>query len=216
MAEDEEVYGTDINEQLEDMEEVKEAAPSGNVAGEGHGQGAENEEAQAARNTQMEEENAKLKEIQAKVQQDTGMATGDDMGQPSGEPGSREEADSRSVYVGNVDYSCTPEELQVHFQSCGTVNRVTILTDKFGQAKGYAYVEFLEGDAVDAALHLNGSELRGRQIKVSAKRTNVPGFKMLEEGAVEEEDGGTHMQEVECGTILVAGGVGVAGFTISA
>jgi len=32
------------------------------------------------------------------------------------------------VYVGNVDYSCTPEELQMHFQSCGTVNRVTILT----------------------------------------------------------------------------------------
>lgn len=34
----------------------------------------------------------------------------------------------RAVYVGNVDYSCTPEELQMHFQSCGTVNRVTILT----------------------------------------------------------------------------------------
>lgn len=33
-----------------------------------------------------------------------------------------------AVYVGNVDYSCTPEELQMHFQSCGTVNRVTILT----------------------------------------------------------------------------------------
>jgi RNA recognition motif. (a.k.a. RRM, RBD, or RNP domain) len=37
--------------------------------------------------------------------------------------------------VGNVDYSCTPEELQLHFQGCGTVNRVTILTDKFGNAK---------------------------------------------------------------------------------
>jgi hypothetical protein len=35
-----------------------------------------------------------------------------------------------------VDYSCTPEEVQQHFQSCGTVNRVTILTDKFGQPKG--------------------------------------------------------------------------------
>ena len=36
-----------------------------------------------------------------------------------------------------VDYSCTPEEVQEHFQSCGTVNRVTILIDKFGQPKGY-------------------------------------------------------------------------------
>ena len=39
------------------------------------------------------------------------------------------------MYVGQVDYACTPEELQMHFNSCGTVNRVTILTDRFGQAK---------------------------------------------------------------------------------
>lgn len=36
-----------------------------------------------------------------------------------------------------VDYSCTPEEVQEHFQSCGTVNRVTILIDRNGQPKGY-------------------------------------------------------------------------------
>ena len=35
-----------------------------------------------------------------------------------------------------VDYATTPEELQLHFQSCGTVNRVTILTDKGGSPKG--------------------------------------------------------------------------------
>lgn len=65
-----------------------------------------------------------------------------------------------------VDYSCTPEEVQQHFQSCGTVNRITIRTDKFGQPKGYAYVEFLESEAVQEALHLNESELHGRQLKV--------------------------------------------------
>lgn len=66
-----------------------------------------------------------------------------------------------------VDYACTPEEVQQHFQSCGTVNRVTILTDKFGQPKGFAYVEFLEVEAVQEALQLNESELHGRQLKVS-------------------------------------------------
>jgi polyadenylate-binding protein 2 len=65
-----------------------------------------------------------------------------------------------------VDYSCTPEEVQQHFQSCGTVNRVTILTDKFGQPKGFAYVEFIEVDAVQNAVLLNESELHGRQLKV--------------------------------------------------
>jgi RNA recognition motif-containing protein len=66
-----------------------------------------------------------------------------------------------------VDYACTPEEVQQHFQSCGTVNRVTILTDKFGQPKGFAYVEFLETEAVQEALLLNESELHGRQLKVT-------------------------------------------------
>ena len=65
-----------------------------------------------------------------------------------------------------VDYACTPEEVQQHFQSCGTVNRVTILTDKFGQPKGFAYVEFVELEAVQNALLLNESELHGRQLKV--------------------------------------------------
>jgi len=68
-----------------------------------------------------------------------------------------------------VDYSCTPEEVQQHFQSSGTVNRVTIRTDKFGQPKGYAYVEFLEVQAVQEALLLNESELHGRQLKVRTR-----------------------------------------------
>lgn len=65
-----------------------------------------------------------------------------------------------------VDYACTPEEVQQHFQSCGTVNRVTILTDKFGQPKGFAYVEFVEVEAIQNAVLLNESELHGRQLKV--------------------------------------------------
>lgn len=45
--------------------------------------------------------------------------------------------DNRSIFVGNVDYSASPEEIQAHFQSCGSINRVTILLDKFtGQPKG--------------------------------------------------------------------------------
>uniref|UniRef100_A0A803LGQ6 RRM domain-containing protein n=1 Tax=Chenopodium quinoa TaxID=63459 RepID=A0A803LGQ6_CHEQI len=91
----------------------------------------------------------------------------------------REEVDSRSVFVGNVDYACTPEEVQQHFQSCGTVNRVTIRTNKFGQPKGYAYVEFVEPEAVQEAIRLSESVLHGRQLKVTAKRTNVPGMKQF-------------------------------------
>lgn len=51
------------------------------------------------------------------------------------EQAAKEETDSRSVYIGNVDYATTPEELQLHFQGCGTVNRVTIPTDAVGNPK---------------------------------------------------------------------------------
>lgn len=43
--------------------------------------------------------------------------------------------------------------------------------------QGFAYVEFLEVDAVSNAIMLDNTELRGRQLKVVQKRTNVPGMK---------------------------------------
>ncbi|KAK4776828.1 hypothetical protein SAY86_005516 [Trapa natans] len=125
---------------------------------------------------EMEDEAAALREMQAKVERE--MSSGQDADAATSQA-NKEEVDSRSVFVGNVDYSCTPEEVQQHFQSCGTVNRITIRTDKFGQPKGYAYVEFLEPEAVQEALLLNESELHGRQLKVTAKRTNVPGMKQF-------------------------------------
>ena len=49
----------------------------------------------------------------------------------------KQEADARSVHVGNVDYSSTAKEVGQHFQGCGAVSRVTIMCDKFsGNPKG--------------------------------------------------------------------------------
>jgi polyadenylate-binding protein 2 len=75
---------------------------------------------------EMEDEAAKLREMQASLDQDSHELRD-----------SKEDIDARSVFVGNVDYSATPEEIQSHFRSCGSINRVTILLDKFtGQPKG--------------------------------------------------------------------------------
>ncbi|CAL8075835.1 unnamed protein product [Calicophoron daubneyi] len=89
------------------------------------------------------------------------------------------EVDLRSVYVGNVDYGATADELEAHFRGCGPINRVTILCNKYtGQPKGFAYIEFDTRDAVDAAMALDDSSFRNRQLKVLPKRTNVPGMSM--------------------------------------
>jgi len=87
------------------------------------------------------------------------------------------EADIRSVYVGNVEYETTTEELKSLFQTCGEVTRVTILCDKWtGQPKGFGYVQFKNADDIENAVLLNGSEFKNRVIKVLPKRTNIPGF----------------------------------------
>jgi len=87
------------------------------------------------------------------------------------------ELDSRSIYVGNVDYGTEAEELGMFFQKCGEVNRVTILCDKFTkQPKGFAYVEFADKESVKKAMAIKSSEFRGRLLIIMPKRTNIYGI----------------------------------------
>jgi polyadenylate-binding protein 2 len=78
---------------------------------------------------EMESEAAKLRELQG---------VSDDRVE-GGSREDREDIDARSIFVGNVDYGATPEEIQTHFATGpGTINRVTILLDKFtGHPKGW-------------------------------------------------------------------------------
>jgi len=133
-------------------------------------------EAIKARVRQMEEEAAKLKQMQSEVDKQmtspAGSASALNMSYEE-----KVEVDARSVYVGNVDYGATAEELEQHFHGCGSINRVTILCNKYdGNPKGFAYVEFADKDSVDTAMALDDSLFRGRQIKVLPKRTNKPGI----------------------------------------
>lgn len=117
---------------------------------------------------EMEKEAQRLRELEKNLAKDPAE---------NGQDASEDDVDSRSIYVGNVDYAVTPEELQEHFKGSGAVNRVTILCDKFtGHPKGYAYVEFAATDAVTKSQLLDGSMLHGRALKVDPKRTNVPGM----------------------------------------
>ncbi len=146
----------------------------------------------------MDEEAARLIQLQTEMEQQimkSGVVSGSMTNSPTpgGFPGGagagafgstapmsaeeKMEADQRSIYVGNVDYSATAQELEAHFHGCGSINRVTILCDKFsGHPKGFAYVEFGDKDSVQTAMALDDSLFKGRQIKVVCKRTNRPGI----------------------------------------
>jgi polyadenylate-binding protein 2 len=83
--------------------------------------------------------------------------------------------DEHSVYIGQVDYHTTPEELRAHFAPCGTLNKVTIICDKFsGVSKGFAYIKFADEGGVENALKLDNTPFKGRQLKVIPKRQNEP------------------------------------------
>uniref|UniRef100_A0A2K6CL94 Polyadenylate-binding protein 2 n=1 Tax=Macaca nemestrina TaxID=9545 RepID=A0A2K6CL94_MACNE len=133
---------------------------------------------------EMEEEAEKLKELQNRGREADEYESTSRQCWPSDHViEEKMEADARSIYVGNVDYGATAEELEAHFHGCDSVNRVTILCDKFsGHPKGFAYTEFSDKESVRTSLVSDESLFRGRQIKVIPKRTNRPGINTTDRG----------------------------------
>ena len=75
----------------------------------------------------------------------------------------------RKLYVGNLPYSATEQSLREAFAASGTVDSVSVITDRdTGQSKGFAFVEMATDSEAQAATQaMNGKMLDGRQIKVN-------------------------------------------------
>src|SRR5579871_2425314 len=82
-----------------------------------------------------------------------------------------------NIYVGNLSFRTTTEELNSTFSQYGPVERVNVVTDRdSGQPRGFAFVEMTERSAAEAAIaHLNGAELGGRAITVNEARPKTAG-----------------------------------------
>lgn len=79
---------------------------------------------------------------------------------------------SQSLYVGNLPYSSTSDQLKEFFSQAGEVASATVITDKFsGRSKGFGFVEMADADGAKKAIaELNGQEMDGRAIRVSEAR----------------------------------------------
>jgi cold-inducible RNA-binding protein len=77
-----------------------------------------------------------------------------------------------NIFVGNLSYQTTQDELHTAFSAYGNVERVNIITDRdTGQPRGFAFVEMTERrDAETAISQLNGAELNGRTLNVNEAR----------------------------------------------
>ena len=74
-----------------------------------------------------------------------------------------------NIYVGNLPYSATEDDLRDAFSEFGEVSSVNIITDKYsGQSKGFGFVEMSNDSEADKAIEaLNETSLKGRNIRVN-------------------------------------------------
>ncbi len=81
-----------------------------------------------------------------------------------------------NIFVGNVDFNATEEELRGLFSAHGAVETVTIVKDRdTGSARGFAFVEMVEDAAGKAAISaLNGTLLHERSLRVNEARPKLP------------------------------------------
>src|SRR5450631_4180044 len=82
-----------------------------------------------------------------------------------------------NIFVGNLNFQTTQEDLMATFSQYGSVERVNIVTDRdSGQSRGFAFVEMTERrDAETAISQLNGAELNGRAMNVNEARPKPAG-----------------------------------------
>jgi RNA recognition motif-containing protein len=82
-----------------------------------------------------------------------------------------------NIFVGNLSYQASEDELHQAFAQYGAVERVSIVTDRAtGQPRGFAFVEMTNRAEAEAAIsHLNGAELHGRAMNVNEARPKPAG-----------------------------------------
>ncbi len=79
---------------------------------------------------------------------------------------------SKRIYVGNLPFSATSQDVQELFEEYGTVSEVHLVTDRqTGQPRGFGFVEMEADDAADKAISaLNNQDFQGRSLKVNEAR----------------------------------------------
>lgn len=82
-----------------------------------------------------------------------------------------------TIYVGNLSYQATDEDLRSVFAEYGSVKRVVLPTDReTGRLRGFAFVEMAEDAHEDTAItELDGAEWMGRQLRVNKAKPKEEG-----------------------------------------
>jgi RNA recognition motif-containing protein len=84
---------------------------------------------------------------------------------------------SKKIYVGNIPFSATEDELRGLFEPHGTIESVSVITDRnTGRSRGFAFVEMADDGSADKAIQaLDGRDLGGREMRVNEARDRNSG-----------------------------------------
>lgn len=79
---------------------------------------------------------------------------------------------AKKLYVGNLPYTTTGDDLREQFSAAGEVTSATVITDKMsGRSKGFGFVEMADDDAALKAIDMfNGKDVGGRPLTVNEAR----------------------------------------------
>ena len=78
------------------------------------------------------------------------------------------------IYVGNLPYSTTEEDVRDFFKQYGEMNEVKLISDfQTGRSKGFAFITFKDDEGGEAALAADGTELDGRKLKVNTAKEST-------------------------------------------
>ena len=83
---------------------------------------------------------------------------------------------NKKLYVGNLPYKTTSDDLSQMFGAAGSVTSATVISDKFsGRSKGFGFVEMSTDEEATAAINqFNGQEMEGRKLVVNEARPPAP------------------------------------------
>ncbi len=82
----------------------------------------------------------------------------------------------KNIFVGNLAFTTTEEQLRNIFEQFGTVDRAAILTDRdTGKSRGFGFVEMPNAEEAERAINgLNGADFMGRALNVNEARPKPP------------------------------------------
>lgn len=83
----------------------------------------------------------------------------------------------KNIFVGNLSFGSTEQDIRAMFEAYGAVDRVSIITDRdTGRSRGFAFVEMSNDEEADRAINaLNGANLGGRTLNVNEARPKSEG-----------------------------------------